>query len=148
MATRSYEGMFLLDSGRYATNPDASLAEIHDVLSRVDATIEAERPWLDGRLAYPIQKHRKGLHYLIYFKMDSLKAEELNRLCRLQPNILRFLIIQPPDQLYPLMVEALLNPEQANAEQSKEHNTDEDAVSEDDSDTSDETTDDFEEVEA
>jgi small subunit ribosomal protein S6 len=103
--------MFLLDSSRYATDHEAAVNEIHEVLKRVDATIVAERPWADGRLAYPINGHRKGLHYLVYFNMDSNSMDELNRLCRLQTNFIRSMFILPPHQLFDLMAQALLNPE-------------------------------------
>lgn len=110
MAIRSYEIMFLLDSGKYATNPDEVTAEVNTILEKVEAEIVAARPWMDGKLAYPIEGHRKGLHYLAYVKADSLKIQQLQRLCRLSNVVLRHLCILPPEQLFDVMAAALADP--------------------------------------
>ena len=110
MAIRSYEIMFLLDSGKYATAPDAVTAEVNGILEKIGAEIVAARPWMDGKLAYPIEGHRKGLHYLAYVKADSLKVQQLQRLCRLSSVVLRHLCVLPPEQLFDLMAEALSDP--------------------------------------
>lgn len=111
MASRNYEVMFLLDSGKFATDPDQTTAELMAIFERVGAELKAHRPWQDGKLAYPVKKQYKGLHYLVYFTADSLAMEEFNRLCRLNTKILRFMVIEPPEQLFGVMVEGLLDPE-------------------------------------
>ncbi len=125
MASRNYEVMFLLDSGKYAVDPDQTTAEIMAIFERIGAEVKAHRPWQDGKLAYPVKKQYKGLHYLAYFTADSLAMEEFSRLCRLNTKILRFMIIEPPEQLFDVMVEGLLDPEKARSlaaeEASSEH---------------------------
>ncbi len=113
MATRNYEVMFLLDSGKFAVDPDQTTAELMATFERVGAQVRAHRPWQDGKLAYPVKKQYKGLHYLVYLTADSLAMEEFSRLCRLNTKILRFMIIEPPEQLFDVMVEGLLDPEKA-----------------------------------
>lgn len=113
MAIRKYEGMFLLDSGRYASDPDGMVSEVMDILERIEADVIAHRAWQDGKLAYPINGHRKGLHYLVYFTADSGQMDELSRLVRLNTRIMRHMVIVPPEQLYDLMANSLLNPGQA-----------------------------------
>lgn len=113
MASRNYEVMFLLDSGKYATDPEQMTNEIMAIFERVGAEVKAHRPWQDGKLAYPVKKQYKGLHYLAYFNADSLAMEEFGRLCRLNTKILRFMLIEPPAQLFDVMVEGLLDPEKA-----------------------------------
>ena len=96
MANVTYEGMFLLDSNKYAANPQGSSAEVVALLERVGAKVLATRPWQDGKLSYPVDGHRKGLHFLVYFSMDSRQLHELDRLVKFNETILRHLVIKLP----------------------------------------------------
>ncbi|OYW15257.1 MAG: 30S ribosomal protein S6, partial [Planctomycetales bacterium 12-60-4] len=57
-----YEGMFLLDSNRFSADPDGTQQAVLGMLDRVGAKVVASRPWQEGKLAYPIGNHRKGLY--------------------------------------------------------------------------------------
>lgn len=96
MAIVTYEGMFLLDSNKYAANPEAISGEVLAVLERVGAKVLATRPWQDGKLAYDVKGHRKGLHFLVYFSMDSRQLHEIDRLAKFHEAILRNMIIKLP----------------------------------------------------
>ena len=96
MANVTYEGMFLLDSNKYAANPQGSSAEVVALLERVGAKVLATRPWQDGKLSYPVDGHRKGLHFLVYFSMDSRQLHELDRLVKFNETILRHIVIKLP----------------------------------------------------
>lgn len=96
MANVTYEGMFLLDSNKYAVNPEGVKGEVLALLERVGAKVLATRPWQDGKLAYAIDGHRKGLHFLVYFSMDSLQLVELERLVKFNETILRNMVIKLP----------------------------------------------------
>lgn len=104
MSEATYEGMFLLDSNKYASNPDAITGEVGTILERSGAKLLASRPWQDGKLAYPINGHRKGLYYLTYFSMDSKGLHEITRLCKFSESIIRHLILK----LDPALVEPML----------------------------------------
>ena len=104
MSEVTYEGMFLLDSNKYASDPDGILGGVGAILERAGAKLLASRPWQDGKLAYPINGHRKGLYYLTYFSMDSNGIHELTRLCKFNESILRHLILK----LDPALVEPML----------------------------------------
>jgi len=97
--------MFLLDSNKYASNPQGLAAEVVALLERVGAQVLATRPWQDGKLAYPINKQRKGVHFLTYFSIDSRKVHDLDRLVKFNESILRHLIIKLPEKLVTPMVE-------------------------------------------
>ncbi|HBN76043.1 MAG TPA: 30S ribosomal protein S6 [Planctomycetaceae bacterium] len=99
--------MFLLDSGKFATDPDGVTAEVNTILDKVGAEVVSARPWMDGKLAYPIEGQRKGLHYLTYVKADSGQIQQLQRLCRLSSVVLRHMCIVPPEQLFDLMSTSL-----------------------------------------
>jgi len=96
LANVTYEGMFLLDSNKYAANPQGSSAEVLALLERVGAKVLATRPWQDGKLSYPVDGHRKGLHFLVYFSMDSRQLHELDRLVKFNETILRHIVIKLP----------------------------------------------------
>jgi small subunit ribosomal protein S6 len=107
LAGKLYECMFLLDSGRYAVEPDNTIGEVAAILERCGADIKAHAPWQDGKLAYAIEGHRKGLHYLAYFAMDGSKVPELDRLCKLNETIIRHLVIEHEARLFEALVENL-----------------------------------------
>jgi small subunit ribosomal protein S6 len=99
--------MFVLDSGKFATDPQGTEGALRDLLARCEAEIVSSAPWQDGKLAYPIDGHKKGLHYLVYFKMDGSQVREFTRLCRLNELIIRHLLIEQPGKLFDIMSHAL-----------------------------------------
>lgn len=109
MAVREYECMFLLDSSRYAQDSAGTEEALKEILDRCEAEIIASAPWQDGKLAYPIGGHKKGLHYLTYLKMDGSKVAELGRLCKLSDLVIRHLIIDHSGHgpLFQAMVDSL-----------------------------------------
>lgn len=105
MAAVTYEGMFLLDSNKYASNPQGTMGEVLGMLEKIGAQVLATRPWQDGKLAYAIDGQRKGMHYLTYFTAESRKVYELDRMVKLNESVLRHLIIKLPEKLIAPMVD-------------------------------------------
>ncbi|MGQ0635924.1 MAG: 30S ribosomal protein S6 [Planctomycetaceae bacterium] len=104
MPVVTYEGMFLLDSNKYASNPQGVTTEVLGILERVGAKVLATRPWQDGKLAYSIEGHRKGLHFLVYFSLDSKQVSEIDRLVKFNETIHRHLLINLPPALVEPMI--------------------------------------------
>ena len=102
-----YEGMFLVDSNAYANDPDTVSGELMKVLERAGASVVAHRPWQDGKLAYEIEGRRKGLHYIVCFKMVTSGMDILTRQCQLSDTILRFMVITHPEELFNAVVDAI-----------------------------------------
>ena len=102
-----YEGMFLVDSSKFAADPDTETSHILGILQRAGAEIVAHRPWQDGKLAYEIDGHRRGLHFLAYFRMTGAGLKDINRACKLSESVIRHLIIKQPKTLFDAMVAAL-----------------------------------------
>lgn len=107
MTEYMYEGMFVIDSNRYAADPEATQQAVLGMLERVGANVVASRPWQEGKLCYPIEGHRKGLYYLACFRMDGANMTELTRLSKLNDAVLRQLVIRHPQVIFDAMVEAL-----------------------------------------
>ncbi len=105
MAINHYEGMFILDSGRFGANPEAAAAEVTGIIEKVGGTVSTHRPWQDSKLAYPINGHRKGLYYLAFFTAESRAVNDINGIVKLNDNVLRHLILSHDKGLYDQMVE-------------------------------------------
>jgi small subunit ribosomal protein S6 len=106
-AEKLYEGMFLLDSGRFASDTKGVTDQIVGMIEKCGGTLVAHRPWQEGRLAYAIRGHRKGLYYLSYFKMPGGGIRDLNRACRLSDLVLRHVVVEHKQVLFDAMVQAL-----------------------------------------
>ncbi len=102
-----YEGMFLVDSGKFAMDADSVIAGIMAVLNRAGATVVAHRPWQDGKLAYEIDGMKKGLHYIVCFTMPSAGMTVLTRQAQLSETIIRNLIIKQPREVFDATVAAI-----------------------------------------
>jgi small subunit ribosomal protein S6 len=102
-----YEGMFLLDSGKFAADPDGLSAQLVALIEKAGGEVTAHRPWQDGRLAYEIDGHRKGLHYVAMFKMSGERIGDLARACKLSNLVIRHMVIHHEPIVYEAMVNAL-----------------------------------------
>ena len=105
MAENVYEGLFLLDSNRYARDPSGVSARIEQTVSKLGGEVLASRLWNEQKLAYPIAGQRKGTYWLTYFRIDSSQQSPLTREFRLNEAILRNLILKVDDRLVDALVE-------------------------------------------
>lgn len=103
----NYEGMFLVDSGKFATDPEGVTSDILAVLEKAGATVVAHRPWQDGKLAYEVEGMRKGLHYIVMFTMPGSGMTTLVRQCQLSETIVRHMTIVHPQTIFDATVAAL-----------------------------------------
>lgn len=112
-----YEGLFILNSDAYARNPEDVSSLIAKTIEQLGGVVRVSRLWDDRKLAYPIKHHRRGAYWLSYFRLSTDKLAELNRLFRLNENVLRFLIIAHDPRLEEALVQhALTGPVQAKEE--------------------------------
>lgn len=94
MAVNVYEGLFILDSSRYSSDPHGISGQLGTMVEKQGGQMLASRLWEDRRLAYPIQGKRTGTYWLTYFKLDSQKIPLIERESQLNDNILRSLVIK------------------------------------------------------
>ncbi len=104
MATNVYEGMYILDSNRYARDPAGVSGQIPDMIVKLGGEMLVSRLWEDRRLEYPIDGHRRGTYWLTYFKLDAGQLVSLNRQSQLNENIVRCLVIK----IHPRLVDAVV----------------------------------------
>ena len=71
--------MFLLDSNRYARDPGSVSTRLSASIEKLDGEVLASRLWNEQKLAYPINGHRKGTYWIIYFRINGNRIPEFER---------------------------------------------------------------------
>ncbi len=104
MATRVYEGMFLLDSNRYARDPAGAAGQISNMVEQCGGEMLASRLWSEQKLAYPIEGHRKGTYWITYFRLETDKLPKLRRATQLSEIVLRNMVLKVDDRLVDTLV--------------------------------------------
>lgn len=97
--TAVYEGMFILDSNRYARDRDGLPNDLKKIVEEAGGQVELSRLWEERRLAYPIKGQRKGSYWIMYFRGPTSVITDLNRQFELKDGVLRHLFIRLPDAL-------------------------------------------------
>lgn len=104
MAARVYEGMFLLDSNRYARDAAGVSKKVSEMIEKCGGEVLVGRLWAEQKLAYPVNGHKKGSYWLTYFRLDGARQDELKLATRLNTDILRSLVVKIDDRLVEAMV--------------------------------------------
>jgi small subunit ribosomal protein S6 len=106
-----YDGMFILDAGRYARDPDGISGQISKIIVEEGGEILVSRLWEERRLAFPIKGQRKGVYWLTYFRLEGDKLAPLRQRLRLNETILRMLFVRvDPRIVDTLVAHALAGP--------------------------------------
>ncbi|HTQ37416.1 MAG TPA: 30S ribosomal protein S6 [Pirellulales bacterium] len=108
MAQHVYEGMFILDSNRYARDAAGTVAQIPGAVEQFGGKMLASRLWEERRLAYPIKGHRKGTYWLTYFKLDGDQVGNLTRQFQLNEAVIRNLMLKIDPRIADTMVQHAL----------------------------------------
>ncbi|WP_240928263.1 30S ribosomal protein S6 [Thalassoroseus pseudoceratinae] len=130
----NYEGMFLIDSSKYAADPEGVVKTVLEMIEKAGGEVVAHRAWQEGRLAYEIEGQRKGLHYLILFRMPGEGMKSLTRACKLSDVILRQLVIKHSEILFEAMVNSVAPGAMPDAVSEDDESSDDDSNDDDDDD--------------
>jgi|688.fasta_scaffold01728_18 small subunit ribosomal protein S6 len=97
MAMRSYEAMFLLDTGKMAGDLNKAADTLAQIVTKHGGEVIVHRVWDERRLAYPVKKQRKALYYLMSLKAIGSAITAIEADLKLQEFVLRsmFLVIDP-----------------------------------------------------
>ena len=93
-----YEGMFIVNPTLRGEDVDKTLSEVEGEIKKLKGEVVDSRRLGKKNLAYPIDKQREGLYWLVYFKIDPAQLEPLNRKLHLKEEITRLLILQSSEQ--------------------------------------------------
>ena len=140
MAKNVYEGLFILDSSRFARDPEGTSAQITKLIEAAGGEILVSRLWEERRLAYAIDGHQKGVYWLTYFRLDSANVADLDRQCKLYDAHVRHMFTKIDNRIVDTLVEHALAGPEAMKEQSlasavelnEDADADEEEVEEDD----------------
>jgi len=88
-----YEGMFLVDSAKAASDWDGINKAIKKILDKVKAEIVSIRKWDDRKLAYDIRGVSRGTYLLCYFRADGQQIQNIEKAVQLSETIIRVLIL-------------------------------------------------------
>ena len=91
MPVELYETLFILDSTKLSSEPDAVKSQLHTTLERYGAEIIVSRPWDDRKLMYPIKKQKKGAYHAIYYNVESTKQRDIERDFAINESVLRLM---------------------------------------------------------
>jgi small subunit ribosomal protein S6 len=114
MPANVYECMFLLDTNKVAGDVANAEQQLLSLVQKHNAEPLAYRPWDERRLAYPINKHKKGLYYLMYFRSEGKNLANIEHEIALNEMIVRSLILKIEPKLVDTML-ALVKGEHAPA---------------------------------
>jgi len=88
-----YEAMLLISQSE-ATDLAGVIEHINEILKRSDAELIAMKKWDERRLAYEIDKQKRGVYLLAYFEAPGAKMTGFERDCNLSERILRVLAVR------------------------------------------------------
>lgn len=89
--TYNYEGMFLISQAQ-AADFAGVIAHIRQIIEKVGGNIFAMRKWDERRLAFEIDKQKRGIYILAYFSAPAAGLAQIERSCNLSEQIMRVLI--------------------------------------------------------
>lgn len=91
---RHYESMFIVQPTLNEQEIKSKIDFYKDVIAKNGGEIEGTLDMGMRQLAYEIKKRKRGYYYVIYFKAPRSSVLELERLFRINEDILRFIIIK------------------------------------------------------
>ena len=89
--TGTYEAMFLANQGAAAAFGDL-LAHINELFTRANANVIAMKKWDERRLAFEIDKQKRGVYILAYFTCPTDMVAHLERDVVISDKLLRVLV--------------------------------------------------------
>ncbi|PHQ78803.1 MAG: 30S ribosomal protein S6 [Phycisphaera sp.] len=86
-----YEGMFLISQGE-AADFGGVIEHINHLFERAGAEVIAMQKWEERRLSYEIDKQKRGVYILTYFKAPAENLQAFERDCNISERVLRVLV--------------------------------------------------------
>ena len=90
---RNYELMVVIDSSPDGEKIDRTVSKIQEMITAKGGKIVSVDNWGRRRLAYEIQRRQYGFYTLFVFELEPKEIKDLNRLLRLNPMVLRHLVV-------------------------------------------------------
>ncbi len=88
-----YEVMYILKADLEETVRQETVANIHAIITNGNGTIDKVDEWGLKDFAYEINHMTKGYYVVTLFSCEPDALKEFDRLMRINPNVVRYLII-------------------------------------------------------
>jgi len=90
---KHYEGMFIFKPDLNKDSLDKLLSQAKELVEKNKGSIDQVKEWGKQRLAYPIEKYKEGIYYLVDFHIIPEAITDIRRAFSLNESILRVLIV-------------------------------------------------------
>jgi small subunit ribosomal protein S6 len=91
---RHYENLVILKPTLTAEEMEAAIANIENNITKDGGEIVAREAKGMKKLAYEINKNPRGYFHIMYFKIAPAAIEEIERLYRINEDVLRFVTVK------------------------------------------------------
>ena len=89
---RLYEALFLIESGRAASDWEATEGELMSILERHGGSVRQKAYYEERKLAYPVNRSRRGAYLLVHFDAEPPAIQEIHGDLNLSEAALRTMI--------------------------------------------------------
>lgn len=91
---RNYEAMYILNPALEEEALEATITRFEDVVKTNGGEIVKTDRWGKRRLAYEVKERSEGYYVLMTFTAPNSFSQELDRLFKIQDDVLRHLVIK------------------------------------------------------
>ncbi len=89
---RLYEALFLIESGRAASDWESTEGELMSILERHGGAVRQKAYYEERKLAYPVNRSRRGAYLLVHFDAEPPAIQEIHGDLNLSEAALRTMI--------------------------------------------------------
>ncbi len=89
---KKYEVMYIINANVEEEKRTALIESLGKIITDHSGTITKTNEWGMRDFAYEIDDMTKGYYVVVSFEADNACVEEFDRLMRINPNVVRFLI--------------------------------------------------------
>ena len=95
---RHYENLVILKPTLTQEELESELRAIDEIVASNSGEIAAKEARGMRKLAYDIQKNKRGYYYVLYYKAPPASIAEIERRFRINENLLRFMTVKYEDK--------------------------------------------------
>lgn len=88
-----YEVMYIINAGVEDDKRAALIESLNGIITREGGKVVNINEWGMRDFAYRIDDMTKGYYVVVNFEADNAGVKEFDRLMRINPNVVRFLIV-------------------------------------------------------
>jgi len=91
---RDYESLYIIDPNLTDEQIQAITDKYSQIITQNGGEVLSVERWDKRRLAYEVARKREGIFILMYFRSEAKVASELDRLMRINEDVMRHLIVR------------------------------------------------------